>query len=67
MPFYKTLSKFVEDNHLNQAAVAREMGIDSAKLNATVNGKRKMDVDEFLSFCKATRIKPAELLQYGSR
>ncbi len=63
MAFHDKLSEFIKTNHINQAAVARDMGIDSAKLNATVNGNRKMDVDEFKKFCEVVKVNPIVLLE----
>ena len=63
MDFHEKLSEFIKANHINQAAVARDMGIDSAKLNATVNGNRKMDVDEFKKFCEVVKVNPIVLLE----
>ena len=63
MDFHEKLSEFIKANHINQAAVARDMGIDYAKPNATVNGNRKMDVDEYKKFCKVVKISPLVLLE----
>lgn len=64
MAFSDTLSRFVRDRHLNQASVARDMGISGSRLNAIVNGKQKMDIDEFFHFCKTVNVDPEYLLDY---
>lgn len=63
MTFSDRLNEFIRENHISKSAVAKDMGIDTAKLNATVNGKRKMDVDEFSKFCKVVKVNPLKFLE----
>lgn len=62
MGFYEKLKDYFNDNHLNQSAVARDMNIDVKKLNATINGRRRMEVEEFESFCQAVKADPKAFL-----
>lgn len=59
---YENLAQYIDDNHLNKVSIARDMGIDSTKLNATVNGKRKMDIEEFRRFCEVAKVSPAKIM-----
>ena len=58
MSFYEKLKDYIDSNHINQSAVARDMNIDVTKLNASVNGKRRMEIEEFEAFCRVVKADP---------
>ena len=62
MSFYEKLRNYFNENHLNQSAVARDMHIDVSKLNATINGRRRMEIEEFEAFCQVVKVDPKVFL-----
>lgn len=67
MRFNERLRGYFKDNHLNQSSVARDMHIDVSKLNAVINGKRKMDIEEFEIFCKVVNASPLVFLNHDGK
>ena len=63
MDIYENLAQYIDEKHLNKVSIARDMGIDSTKLNATVNGKRKMDIAEFRKFCIVAKADPSQIME----
>lgn len=56
------IRKYIEDNHLKSSSIAHEMGIESPKLSQVINDKRKMTIEELVTFCAAVNATPNEIL-----
>lgn len=48
----------IETDGRKQVTVAKAIGMTPAQLSAVLNLKRKVEADEFLSFCKYMGINP---------
>jgi transcriptional regulator with XRE-family HTH domain len=59
------VAEYLRSKGISQSHVSRQTGITIAKLNATLNGKRKFAVDELLAICKVVGASPEEILKGG--
>lgn len=48
----ENIKHYIEDNNMNQTAIARKAGITKQAMSSVMNGKRKLQADEYLSICK---------------
>jgi len=59
------VKKYIDDNHLKQISISKDMGIPNPTFNAMLNGKRKMYVDDLESFCRVVGVSADLILRYG--
>lgn len=45
------IKNYLEQNGISQAHVSRKTGIETAKLNMSLNGSRRLTLDEYSSIC----------------
>lgn len=45
------IKKYLEENGISQAHISRETRINPAKLNLSLNGKRRFTFDEYAIIC----------------
>ena len=59
------VKKYIDDNHMKQVSISRDMNIPNPIFNAMVNGKRKMYADDLESFCRVVGVSADLILSYG--
>lgn len=52
----KKIKSYLESNGITQAFVAKRTGIPVQKLNLSLNGKRRLDFDEYELICGALSV-----------
>lgn len=50
------IKKYLESKGIKQSFISEKTGIPLAALNATLNGNRKIQVDEYFSICDALNV-----------
>lgn len=50
------IKKYLEDNGISQTFVADRSGIPVVKLNQSLNGNRKISIDEYAAICGALSV-----------
>lgn len=63
MELQKALSKWILDHGINQAAMARALGIRKHRINDIVNLKTDMRASELMLICGFLDKKPSEILE----
>lgn len=58
------INNYIEDHHINRAAVARGINMNLDSFYSILNGKRKMKVTEFKHLCDFLDVKADLLLDY---
>lgn len=51
--YAKAISDYLEANGIKRVYVSQQTGIKPAALTATLNGSRKMTIEEYVSICRA--------------
>lgn len=57
------IKKYLEDNGISQAFVCRATNINPAKLNMTLNGNRRLGLDEYALICGALKVNTDKFLE----
>lgn len=61
-PVYETMREYVVVNDLSQKVIAINMGITESQVSLLLNGKRRLTVEDYLSFCRAISVSPTKFL-----
>lgn len=59
---YDKMRDFVVRNDLSQRVIAANMGITESQVSLLLNGKRRLTVEDYLSFCQAISVSPTKFL-----
>ena len=59
----KVLGRIRTDAGLSQQQLARRMAISQSTVSDILRGQRRIDVIEWISFCKACRVTPQQFLE----
>lgn len=55
------IKRFMEDNGISQAWLARKLEISPATMNGILNGNQQLKADMFIQICKLLRVSPEEI------
>ena len=58
------IKEYLREEGLTQVGVSRKTGIPADQLSLTLNGKRKLTVDEFVRICDAIKKTPNDFVGY---
>ena len=58
----KVLARLRSDAGLSQQQLARRMAVSQSTVSDILRGQRRLDVIEWISFCKACRVTPEQFL-----
>lgn len=58
----KEIKKYLDDKGISQAYLSRKTKIPSDKLNLSLNGKRKLTLDEYATICWALGVNTDKFL-----
>jgi transcriptional regulator with XRE-family HTH domain len=58
----KVLARIRSDAGLSQQQLARRMAVSQSTVSDILRGQRRLDVIEWISFCKACRVTPEQFL-----
>lgn len=61
-PVHETMREYVIANDLSQKVIALNMGVTEAQISLLLNGKRRLTVEDYLSFCRAISVNPMKFL-----
>ena len=61
-PVYEAMREYVVANDLSQKVIAINMGITESQVSLLLNGKRRLTVEDYLSFCRAISVSPTKFL-----
>lgn len=61
-PVYEVMREYVVANDLSQKVIALNMGCTEAQISLLLNGKRRLTVEDYLSFCRAISVSPTKFL-----
>ena len=64
MRINEKVKMYIEDNHLKQVSISKDMGIPNPIFNAMLNGKRKMYADDLEAFCRVVGVSADLILKY---
>lgn len=56
MKVYEKLSKYIDNNGIKQKFISEKTGIPENVLSTILNGKRKLDVEEFVDIVLALNL-----------
>lgn len=59
---YDKMRDYVIRNDLSQRIIALNMGITESQVSLLLNGKRRLTVEDYLSFCRAISVSPTKFL-----
>jgi predicted XRE-type DNA-binding protein len=59
---YNKMRDYVVQNDLNQRVIAANMGLSESQVSLLLNGKRRLTVEDYLSFCWAISVSPTKFL-----
>ena len=59
---YDKMRDYVVRNDLSQRVIALNMGITESQVSLLLNGKRRLTVEDYLSFCRAISVSPTKFL-----
>ena len=51
------IKAYLENNGIKQSFLSEKTGIPTTTLNATLNGNRKIQIEEYFSICEALNVK----------
>jgi len=51
------IKNYLEQNGIKQTFLSEKTGIPMAKLNLSLNGKRRLDFDEYVNICSALALR----------
>ena len=57
------LGRIRTDAGLTQQELARKMGLSQSTVSDVLRGQRRLDVIEWISFCKACKVTPPQFLE----
>lgn len=57
------IKEYLEKNGITQIFISRKTGIDPSKLNLSLNGGRKLSLDEYALICYALGVNTDKFLQ----
>lgn len=52
----ETIAKYLEDNGIKQNYLATKINMSPVTLNTILNGKRKIDIEEYAKICDALNV-----------
>lgn len=55
------IKRFMEENGISQAWLARKLEIPPATMNGILNGNQQLKADMFIQICKLLRVSPEEI------
>lgn len=61
-PIFELMSEYVKANGLSQKVIALNMGCSESQVSLILSGKRRLLLDEYLSFCRAISVSPTKFL-----
>ncbi len=50
------IKEYLEDNGISQAHIGRKAGLNLTKMNLSLNGNRKMTLEEYAMICGALEV-----------
>lgn len=59
----KVMGRMRNDAGLTQEKLARKMGLSQSTVSDVLRGQRRLDVIEWISFCKACKVTPQQFLE----
>ena len=59
----KVMGRMRNDAALTQEELARKMGMSQSTVSDVLRGQRRLDVIEWISFCKACKVTPQQFLE----
>ena len=59
---YDKMRDYVIRNDLSQRVIALNMGFTESQVSLLLNGKRRLTVEDYLSFCRAISVSPTKFL-----
>jgi hypothetical protein len=59
----KVLARIRSDAGLSQQQLARKMAVSQSTVSDILRGQRRLDVIEWISFCKACKVTPQQFLE----
>ena len=59
----KVLERIRSDAGLSQQQLARKMAVSQSTVSDILRGQRRLDVIEWISFCKACKVTPEQFLE----
>ena len=57
------IKKYLEEKGITQVFLSKKTGIDTAKLNLSLNGSRKIPLDEYALICWALEVDTNKFLK----
>lgn len=66
MKVYQKLNKWIEEHGIKKEFIAEKTGISSNKLSPILNGKRKLEVEEFILILGALNIDANTIINFTS-
>ena len=66
MKVYQKLNKWIEEHGIKKEFIAEKTGILSNKLSPILNGKRKLEVEEFILILGALNIDANTIINFTS-
>ena len=64
-PIFEAMREYVNANDLSQKVIALNMGCSESQVSLILSGKRRLLLDEYLSFCRAIAVSPTRFLPAG--
>lgn len=61
-PVYEAMREYVSANDLSQKVIAINMGCSESQVSLILSGKRRLMLDDYLSFCRAIAVSPTRFL-----
>ena len=66
MSVYEKVRTYIDDQGLEQVAVAQKANLPVATFNAILNGKQTMHVDDLRAVCFALDVSPETFIEFNS-
>lgn len=64
MRVHEKVSSYLDENGIKHAAVAKQLGIPCAALNALLSGKQTMYAEDLRSICYALNVSASTFIEY---
>lgn len=62
-PICKMLNDYVIANGLSRKVIAANMKISEPRLSLMLNGKRRLTIEDYVSFCNAIAVSPMRFIR----
>ena len=64
MTIEEKMKRYIDDHHFNKSALARSINLSPTTFHATLNGKRLLRADEYLTLCEAMGADMSRIAKY---